>query len=369
MRNTKNMMKRITICLLSCLLLFGTTERTFAQVDFNDCGFGVAGGYDENGEYIYVSPAVYVATEDEKGVLFVNNSIVTEEAVGYLVQDYEGNHYDIIHTDSDSRFAYFSFEEEIQEEAGAVYVAEAQKNETVTIVYLNQDFSYDQFETTIKELEMTEERLNITLEEIPENIGYVPAIILNENGEGVGVLGSEICMAFLNTQSEEEVVHNEEDNDRSGSDTTKGATDDNDLGGVAVGLIAGGIGLAIAAVVKNKKPKPDNNTKGSNTIPYPNNKTDNSSSTIPYPNDTVDDISPTVPYSDNKVEDIPPTVPYNDTGNEKLYLCIIDGILKGSVFPIDRTDITIGRDTSAVVCFPPDTKGVSRKHCMLLRQN
>ena len=60
--------------------------------------------------------------------------------------------------------------------------------------------------------------------------------------------------------------------------------------------------------------------------------------------------------------------PQEDISGKFCVVCL-EGVMKGGIYPIGNYEITFGRDASCTVCFPADTKGVSRMHCKLLWQN
>ncbi|MCM1113457.1 MAG: FHA domain-containing protein [Muribaculum sp.] len=48
-----------------------------------------------------------------------------------------------------------------------------------------------------------------------------------------------------------------------------------------------------------------------------------------------------------------------------LYLCCEGGEMDGKRFPITQNILLIGRDPACNICYPADTKGVSRRHCQV----
>lgn len=56
-------------------------------------------------------------------------------------------------------------------------------------------------------------------------------------------------------------------------------------------------------------------------------------------------------------------------GGQGIQLVAVGGCMKGRTYPVGEKEITFGRDASATVCFPANTKGVSRQHCRIFWQN
>lgn len=56
------------------------------------------------------------------------------------------------------------------------------------------------------------------------------------------------------------------------------------------------------------------------------------------------------------------------SGKVQLWLLAKGGCMNGRVYPIEQSEITIGRDASMVIRFPADTRGVSRIHAKLYWQ-
>lgn len=56
------------------------------------------------------------------------------------------------------------------------------------------------------------------------------------------------------------------------------------------------------------------------------------------------------------------------SGKARLWLLAKGGCMNGRVYPIEQSEITIGRDASMVIRFPADTRGVSRIHAKLYWQ-
>jgi len=79
----------------------------------------------------------------------------------------------------------------------------------------------------------------------------------------------------------------------------------------------------------------------------------------------MEGLGPVVP------ERIEPVVidPQPQPKSSVLYLCCEGGALDGRRYPMSGTSLLIGRDPSCNICYPADTKGVSRRHCQIFWKN
>lgn len=57
-----------------------------------------------------------------------------------------------------------------------------------------------------------------------------------------------------------------------------------------------------------------------------------------------------------------------DTDKCELWIAAIGGYMKGRVYPVEKSGISIGRNPDSVICFPKNMAGVSRVHAKLYWQ-
>jgi len=145
---------------------------------------------------------------------------------------------------------------------------------------------------------------------------------------------------------------------REDSDPTPAPTSEPQPGpGPSVELIVGIVAVAVAAaavagVVFFRKRGASGNTPNQPAPPPPT------------------PVQPTAP-----VPDIPERIepveikPQPEPRASVLYLCCEGGALDGRRYPVGTTTLLIGRDPSCNICYPADTKGVSRRHCEIFWKN
>jgi len=101
----------------------------------------------------------------------------------------------------------------------------------------------------------------------------------------------------------------------------------------------------------------------------------NSSGSAPAPAQPIIPTQPAVPIQPTAPvgtpERIEPVViePQPKPGSSVLYLCCEGGPLDGRRYPVGTATMLIGRDPSCNICYPADTKGVSRRHCEIFWKN
>ena len=82
----------------------------------------------------------------------------------------------------------------------------------------------------------------------------------------------------------------------------------------------------------------------------------------------IQPIEPTAPV-EVLSDPVSPPIPEEKPKSVKLYLCCEGGAMDGRRYQITEDILLIGRDTSCNICYPTDTKGVSRKHCQIFWKN
>lgn len=83
----------------------------------------------------------------------------------------------------------------------------------------------------------------------------------------------------------------------------------------------------------------------------------------------MDDVPSTTPYIPPADPAVIPARARSDGKKKIVYkLCAVGGCMDGRVYPVDVMEITFGRDVSASIRFPADTRGVSRIHCKIYWQ-
>lgn len=215
-----------------------------------------------------------------------------------------------------------------------------------------------------------------------------PAALINEDGELVGIAASKGIMATLgdeetfygspeesespketeipeetkNPEATEipEATENPDKGDSEGK-VRPDSTDNTSSGGllrdILYGVAVSGAAALVVCIFKKKKTK-----KG-----------------VPGSAAGSEDIGPTAPRpmapesiapgSGAQMEDNLKTRAFEGTQLSGITVVGIGGIMAGRTFSTDGPEMTFGRDPSAVVSFPADTKGVSREHCRLFRDN
>ena len=77
----------------------------------------------------------------------------------------------------------------------------------------------------------------------------------------------------------------------------------------------------------------------------------------------------TMPVWEHVQAENPPVSPNEGSKSIELYLIGVDGPLRGLEYCISEKTITIGRAVECNICYPADTKGVSRRHCQIFWKN
>lgn len=116
-----------------------------------------------------------------------------------------------------------------------------------------------------------------------------------------------------------------------------------------VGVAAVGAVAAVAAVLFRKKA----GAKGSVPPAQPI-----------APTQPMDPVPPTVPDIPERIEPVE-----IKAKSSVLYLCCEGGVLDGRRYPVGAATLLIGRDPSCNICYPADTRGVSRRHCQIFWRN
>lgn len=80
-----------------------------------------------------------------------------------------------------------------------------------------------------------------------------------------------------------------------------------------------------------------------------------------------DGYTPTTPIQPEQRDNhgYSPTMPYMQPQPAQASIRCMEGLLTGKCYPIASRGFVIGRDPACDVCYPEDTKGVSRNHCRL----
>jgi len=199
--------------------------------------------------------------------------------------------------------------------------------------------------------------------EIKEDVFVIPrypAALLDEDGNLAGLCVSKDVLISFETDVDKfyksKEGTEEEPEEKSEEEPKEGGGLDKDLltGGI-IGGIAGGGGAVINMIKKKKKKTEPELEPQQKSEPEP--EPEEYGPTTPYRQPVPDPETVSV----SRTTPAPEPVPATET------VIAISGSLRGIAYPVGTTPLNFGRDPSCGVCLPLDTKGVSRMHCQMYR--
>jgi len=401
----KGKWKRYLAAILAVLCLFGGNKVLARAATSTEECFGIVVLFDSEGEALDASTAVVVNVNGTLGVFTKVMDSTIEGSVAILSTG-TGNTYLLEYggTDSlgDQELALWGLDasgegyENAGSDAAFLEVANPHQNEIAVAVYLGSESG--EIEALAMTLLECDENGILTTDQYPVDADY-PAALVNDEGKLVGMcLGENKILAvgggeeFYANASEEPSPTPEEPSptpeepsptpeepsptpeepspaptapplptreSRSSSETGETSfvdpvppiqPDEHGINGTiaVVAAVAAVIAVAVVLVVVSKKKK-----HGS----------------APLQTET--------PVSGPVIEPTPDTMPVGYPGAEeafpipetpKLWLAAKGGCMNGRVYPVEKNEITIGRDASSAIRYPADTAGVSRVHAKLYWQ-
>lgn len=209
----------------------------------------------------------------------------------------------------------------------------------------------------------------LELDDYPTEVLY-PASVVNGQGQILGVmLGDNICV-LVGEQIEGTAQGNAGNPGEQGTATAPplperpgalagdgGISSDGSgtlSAAVLVGIIVAVIVLVILILVlAGKKKQPGRSPAGG---------TPGNAGTVSSPSISAPSPGYGTPKGDGKA------AADRERQSGKLWLIAKGGCMNGRVYPVEQSEITIGRDASMVIRFPADTVGVSRIHAKLYWQ-
>lgn len=265
------------------------------------------------------------------------------------------------------------------------------KGEEIHAYYYDSSVSIAGSVTQIKECRTADdESYTLIVDPVPE-IAYHPGMLLNGNGELVGILLSD-TVAFTEFFSEEIFESGSVSPDSGSPDSGSGGEEDGgnagggsqdrgndgagsqDRGkdgagsegrgndGIGIYLLLAAVLVCIGIVVgmvfgkKKNTGKKDGGDQIDDTFPS-------------FHLDTPDYPAPAA-FDDFRSDSVSPMNPPGDGNKKKLFLACSGGYMDGRLYPIGDEPITIGRGNPGqlVICYPGDTPGVSRNHARLYKE-
>lgn len=250
------------------------------------------------------------------------------------------------------------------------------KGEEIHAYYYDSSVGIASSATKITECQVVgDERYALIVEPVSD-IAYNPGMLLNGNGELVGILLSD-TVAFTEFL-DEEIFEGGSGSPNSGSDGEEeggnaggGSPDrgndgagspDSGSGGIGIYLLLAAVLVCIGVVVgmvfgkKKHTGKKDREEQIDDTFPS-------------FHLDTPDYPAPAA-CDEFRSDSVSPMNPPGDGNKKKLFLACSGGYMDGRLYPIGNQPITIGRGNPAqlVICYPGDTPGVSRNHARLYKE-
>lgn len=352
--------------------------------------------FDSEGEIVFAGPALGIRVNESQGAFMMMDEDTMQDVGAETVYLATANgKYELLFG-SEEEFAGHSLSIWVLDTQGPVSdsafltMGIAHQGDIVTAVYVNKDL-----ETSTMDIALTDcgEDGLLVMDGGPTDIIY-PAPLVSESGELVAILLAKDCAwaigggnGFYDTASQapqNEAPQNEEPQNEEpqkapplperpsgqGTDTTDPDTPTPAPGGNGAGTqskdtggFPGGIAIAVGAVViaavafifvKGRK-----KTQAPAAVSYQTNAAPK-----------AEDIQKTVPYAEAPAS-VPftPAPPAAAPAKPQFWLTARGGYMNGRVYPVEKNEITIGRDVSSVICYPADTAGVSRVHAKLYWQN
>ncbi|MCC8150451.1 MAG: FHA domain-containing protein [Lachnospiraceae bacterium] len=382
---------RVWIVMTMAALFISAFQLTaFASDDIEDEVFYIR-GYNESDETVSIGIAYLMEDEDGDAMVVALDSALSDSAELYTVWDWEDNGYAVIYPDNEMdgygcvTFAYED-EDDIPSSRHLKEMVSTEKNEILTLIYVDEDYGVQTANYQVtggSEVSLDGETV-VSLAgafvdedgnscEEPDDLAYVPALLMNEDGDAVAILTEEnLFLAF--------------DTDLS---AVSGGYSFSGLSWIWIAVIA----AAVSAFFRSRKRKKGGETEEqvqqdsliADVPPVrPMQPIVDDSFVQPIADDSfvqpiVDDSfvrpiadDPLVKAADSAVSpngsDVQP-MPAPRPVLGTVSVTGISGIMDGRTYPVGNSGISFGRDVSSGIRFPTDVKGVSRNHCKLFKDS
>mgnify|MGYP001141521174 CR=1 FL=1 len=364
--------KRKILTGLAFTLLF-LISMSFCALAGNEEKIHIIYGLDEEGNAVIAQTAVVLDLGEGYCVMTSVNILNKDSERFDLVDGITGQNYNVVPVNlfEDYGIVVFDFSDSILPEERIMSLAQASKDQIVTMVYMDLERYVHEARVQMTDAEegaqeiITE--LYITaLDDITETF-VLPAPLIDDQGRMVGLysndgkivgFGMDVNMFYANSSSagsstsasEEETARSTEETSSPGRpDPAEPESDDS----ISIGLILGCVAAVIVVVILiaglagGKKKDPIVISSGS---PEPK----------PEPVPRQDPAPSPAPVTD-PVRPGPAPQPAAIT----VEIVATAGIMQGRTYTIGAEGISIGRDVSCGIRFPKETNGVSRNHCRI----
>ncbi len=364
--------KRKILTGLAFTLLF-LISMSFCALAGNEEKIHIIYGLDEEGNAVIAQTAVALDLGEGYCVMTSVNILNKDSERFDLVDGITGQNYNVVPVNlfEDYGIVVFDFSDSILPEERIMSLAQASKDQIVTMVYMDLERYVHEARVQMTDAEegaqeiITE--LYITaLDDITETF-VLPAPLIDDQGRMVGLysndgkivgFGMDVNMFYANSSSagsstsasEEETARSTEETSSPGRpDPAEPESDDS----ISIGLILGCVAAVIVVVILiaglagGKKKDPIVISSGS---PEPK----------PEPVPRQDPAPSPAPVTD-PVRPGPAPQPAAIT----VEIVATAGIMQGRTYTIGAEGISIGRDVSCGIRFPKETNGVSRNHCRI----
>ena len=364
--------KRKILTGLAFTLLF-LISMSFCALAGNEEKIHIIYGLDEEGNAVIAQTAVALDLGEGYCVMTSVNILNKDSERFDLVDGITGQNYNVVPVNlfEDYCIVVFDFSDSILPEERIMSLAQASKDQIVTMVYMDLERYVHEARVQMTDAEegaqeiITE--LYITaLDDITETF-VLPAPLIDDQGRMVGLysndgkivgFGMDVNMFYANSSSagsstsasEEETARSTEETSSPGRpDPAEPESDDS----ISIGLILGCVAAVIVVVILiaglagGKKKDPIVISSGS---PEPK----------PEPVPRQDPAPSPAPVTD-PVRPGPAPQPAAIT----VEIVATAGIMQGRTYTIGAEGISIGRDVSCGIRFPKETNGVSRNHCRI----
>lgn len=306
---------------------------------------GAVAGYDSSGEVASVGAAVCF-TDGSQGLVFSGIDAISEAAVTYQLLTDEGNRYslELQGYNEDMGLVMWNVTEGALDTAFFL-PAYPYQGQVATFVYFDSEGNIQTTELVLSEL-ITGDYDQLIPESYPPIEIMVPGALVDSDGNCIGIVAKD---AFIWAPVVDEAIFYEKSGDGAASNSkedtpvkentpteTNTPTEKSTSGinkPVLIVIVIGAV-AAIYFFLKKKK---------ENMAPIP----ETSAAPVQMP--------------------VQQAVESNVINSFRLYA--VGGCMDGRMFPIEQGEILFGRDASANVRFPADTKGVSRMHCKIFWKN
>ena len=295
---------------------------------------------DANADIVNSSPAVALALADGGTVVYSGMSAYNENAYEY-VWNTGAQLYPVSLTGGDQTLGIVEWKvTEGNKHPEAMNVTNAYQGQNASLVYFSQSGQRCSTKVTSLSLDTSQGYPLITLEGIPAADILFPAAVVDNNG---------YCVAIAMNQSVVWAMDTDE-----ASFYSTGATGGNEkFSSVFIVIL---VLIVVFVIIKRIRKKGSQRTDRSGTKVF--------SSASTYPTNEAGEQKDFF-----HTEAVPGIQPEPMVSKGEFQLRAIGGYMDGRVYPIGNHEILFGRDTSCMVRFPADAKGVSRMHCKLFWKN